>query len=245
MAELYWPGETPLGKRVRFGVGMDDPFFAWVTVVGVSGDVRESSLESVPAPMIYVPLAQATFGFFGDWGMTLVARTKSEPAAFINDVRQLARDLDPTLPLFEITTLEQLMSDSLAQRRSLLWLLEGFAAVALVLAAIGLYGVVSFLVSQRTQELGIRMALGAQVSNVLRLTIGQGLRLALGGITVGLVAALALTRVMSSLLFGVSVTDPFTFAVIALLLFGVALLACWIPARRATRVDPMIALKCE
>ena len=245
LAERHWPDGTPIGKRVRFGVGMDDPFFDWVTIVGVVGDVRQDSLEAEPAPMIYVPLAQATFGFFGDWGMTLVARTKSETSAVINEVRQLARDLDPTLPLFEISTLDQLMRDSLEERRSLLLLLECFGGLALVLAAIGLYGLVSFLVSQRSHEIGIRLALGAQLGDVLRMAIGQGLKLALIGIGIGLVAALALTRLMSSLLFGVGATDPLTFGVIALLLISIALLACLVPARRAMRVDPLIALRCE
>ncbi len=245
LAFEQWPDENPVGKRVRFGVGADNPFFDWVTIVGIVGDVRHDSLEAAPAPMIYVPLAQTTFGFFGDWGMTIVARTRREPSALTGQVRELARNLDPTLPLYEITTMEQLMRVSLDERRSLLVLLEGFAVLALALAAIGLYGVVSFLVSQRTRDIGIRLALGAQTGDVLRMALGQGLKLALTGIFIGLIAAVALTRLISSLLFGVSETDPLTFGVIAVLLTSVALLACFVPARRAARVDPMIALRCE
>jgi putative ABC transport system permease protein len=177
--------------------------------------------------------------------MLLVVRATAEPGALTGPVRQVIHALDPDVPLHKITTMRQLVSASAAQRRFTLLLIAVFATVALLMAAIGLYGVMAYNVAQRTREIGIRVALGAQGADVLRLVVGQGLRLVALGVALGLMAALALTRLMKKLLFEVSATDPLTFAGVVALLALVALLACWIPARRATKVDPMVALRTE
>jgi len=187
---------------------------------------------------IYLADAQYPTSF-----MTLVVRTASDPAGFAPAVRNELRALDREQALFGIATLEELIGGSIALRRFLMLLLLSFAAVALALAAVGIYGVISYAVTQRTHEIGIRLALGAQASDVLRLVVGQVLRLALSGVVIGLVAAFGLTRLIKTLLFGVSARDPLTFIVISMLLTVVALLACWIPARRATKVDPLLALR--
>ncbi len=243
MARQHWPNEDAVGKRLRFG---DDPeIFDWVTVVGVVGDVRFNNLESAPEATVYLPFTQAIFGHFGDWGMSLVVRAQSNPAALADAIRAQAQALDKTLPVYQIRTLDQLVEQNLAQRRAgMLWL-SLFAALALMLAVVGLYGVLSYAVASRTREIGVRLALGAQRRDIARLIIGQGLKPVLAGIALGLGAAYAATRLLQKMLFGVSATDPLTFAAIVLLLIGVALAACWIPARRAAKVDPMIALRCD
>jgi putative ABC transport system permease protein len=188
----------------------------------------------------YLPYAQLPNTSLG-----LVVRAERNPAALANTVEQTIHALDKNLPVFRVFTMDQLLSNALAQRRLTLVLLASLAALALLLAAVGIYGVLAYAVRQRTHELGLRMALGAQARDVLTLILAQGLKLTLIGIGLGLMAALALTRWMESLLFDVRPTDVLTFAVIALLLTAVALLACWIPARRATKVDPLIAIKYE
>lgn len=177
--------------------------------------------------------------------MTLHVRTTDDPGAAINQVRAEVKALDSNLPLTNVKTMEEHMRLPLAPAKLFAWLSSGFGGLALLLAAIGLYGVMAYIVSGRTREIGIRMALGAQANDVLRLVIGQGMMLALIGVAIGLVAAFALTRLLSSFLYGVSATDPLTFVGVAVLLTGVALLACYIPARRAMKVDPMVALRYE
>ncbi len=239
MARTLWPNQDPLGKRIKFPGSEKNPQ-PWRTVVGVVNDVSQYALDRKPPMQMYLADAQFPASF-----MALVVRTASNPNGFVSAVRNEVRALDKDQAVFSIATMEELVGTSIALRRFSMILLLSFAAVALVLAAVGIYGVISYAVTQRTHEIGIRLALGAQPSDVLRLVIGQGMRLVLSGVGIGLVAAFALTRLLVSLLFGVGATDPLTFALIALLLIAVALLACWIPARRATKVDPLIALRYE
>jgi putative ABC transport system permease protein len=237
MARALWPKRDPLGKRIKFP-GSERYPESWRVIVGVVADVAQYALDRQPPMQIYLPDAQYPASY-----MTLVVRTESDPTGFVPAVRNEVRAMDKEQAVFSIATLEELIGASIALRRFLMLLLMSFAAVALALAAVGIYGVMSYAVRRRTREIGIRMALGAQASDVLRLVAGQGLRLVLSGVLIGLVAAFGLTRLLSTLLFEVSATDPLTFALIALLLTMIALLACWIPARRATKVDPMIALR--
>jgi putative ABC transport system permease protein len=234
--ERIWPNEDPLGKRIRLG-GIENPPRA---IVGVVGDVNHYDLETAPDLQAYVPHPQWTDSY-----MLLVVRTTTDPGALTGAVRQTIHALDPDAPLHNVATMRQLVSASVAQRRFTLLLIAVFAAVALLMAAVGLYGVMAYSVTQRTREIGIRIALGAQGADVLRLVVRRGLRLVALGLALGMMAALALTRLMKNLLFEVSATDPLTFAGVGALLALVALLACWIPARRATRVDPMVALRVE
>lgn len=240
LAARYFPNQEPLGQRIQFGNMDGDKRI--LHVVGVVGDVRDA-LDSAVEPTVYACSAQRP-----QWWqvsrLAVVVRSSLEPAALIPALRAAVQDLRPDAPV-SFSTLEQIFSSSLDQRRFSLVLFGVFGAVALLIAAIGLYGVLAYAVAERTQEIGIRMALGAQTRDVLGLVVKQGMTLALAGVAIGLGAAFALTRLMSSMLFGVSATDPVTYAVIIALLAGVALLACYIPARRATKVDPMIALRCE
>ncbi len=237
LARRHWPMEDPLGMKITF-----DSFGQTMNceIVGVVGDVRPDGLDSEPRPEIYLPYAQAPFG-----SVTWLVRTTGEPMGLLPAVKEKIREVNPTQTFASIATLEQLLDRTTGARRLNLFLLGSFAALALLLAGIGLYGLISYTTVQRTHEIGIRMALGARGVDVLRLVIVQGMKLALAGVGLGLVASLGLTRLMESLLFGVSATDPLTFAAVSLLLVSVALLACWIPARRAAKVDPMIALRCE
>jgi putative ABC transport system permease protein len=219
----------------------------------VVGDVRADGLENEVRPEMYLSYLQNPWRGMPNRpymtlvgrAMSIVARGEAEPANLTAALRQAVAAVDKNQPVMAVATLESLLSASLADRRFNLSLLGVFAAVALALAAIGLYGVMSYSVSQRTAEIGLRMALGAQESGVLRLVIGQGMKLALAGILIGLGGAVALTRWLETLLFEVSATDPLTFALIALLLTFVALIACYVPARRATKVDPLAALRVE
>jgi putative ABC transport system permease protein len=239
MARRYWPGEEALGKRIA--VGKVKSAEDWIQVVGVVKDVRQFELNADPKPQMY--LTHRQYGFFD--AQDLVVKTDVDPATLAGAVRKAVAEVDKDQPVSNIRTMETILADSIARQRFSMLLLAIFASVALVLAAVGIYGVMSYSVAQRTHEIGIRMALGAQTSAVLKLALGYGLKLVLAGIAIGFIAALVLTRVMSTLLFGVTATDPTTFALISLLLIGVAAIASYIPARRATRVNPLIALRYE
>ncbi|HEY3853300.1 MAG TPA: ABC transporter permease [Verrucomicrobiae bacterium] len=228
-------GDHVLGQRVNVGDGTDN-----AEIVGVVKEIRHSGLAEEPRGEMYRPLQQACFGY-----VTLVVRTQTDPAAMTREIRSTLAEIDKDLPLTEIQTMTQMVSASVGQQKLSMQLLAAFAGVALLLAVIGLYGVLSYNVAQRTQEIGIRMALGAQSGEVIRLVLKQGVGLALAGIAVGLVGALAFTRVMRSMLFGISPSDPLTLIGISCVLGIVALLASWLPARRAAKVDPMVALRHE
>ena len=235
MARTFWPGQDAVGKRLRFG-----PDQKWGEVVGVVGDVRQHQLGEPPAPMMYAPYAQDPFPF-----MDIAVRSASEPASLASSVARAVQSVDKDEAVYNVRTLEEVVSRSVSSRRFNTLLLGLFASLALVLTAIGIFGVISFAVTQRTHEIGVRMALGAERHDVLGLVVRQGLLLALAGVAIGLVAAWGLTRLMVRLLYGVRPTDPATFVLVSLLLTGVALLASYLPARRATRVDPMVALRYE
>jgi predicted permease len=238
MARVYFPNQNPIGKRIVFGFPPDGE--AQREIVGVVGDVRDVALRQEPAAMMYVPYAQAPF-----WGAVVVVRSNLTVAAVADAIRRDARAIDKDLPITDIAAMPEIVDATVAQPRFQTMLLGAFSALALILAAIGIYGVISYSVAQRTHEIGIRMSLGAQPGQILRLVVGQGVRLALVGVAIGCAAALALTRLMRSLLFNVSPADPVTFVVVAILLAGVSVAACYIPARRAMRVDPMTALRYE
>ena len=245
LAHRYWPNRNPLGAHLRIDDNDQGP--RPVEIVGVVGDVKHLSLDGEPAPHIYLPIHQ-THEDAVVWltnNQYWLLRTAIEPLSLSAAVRREIQAVDRGVPASSIRTMEQYLADSVAPRRFNLWLLTVFAGAALVLAGTGLYGVISCGVAQRRREIGIRMALGAQAGDVLKLVIGQGMAMTLGGVALGLVAALGLTRLMKSLLFSLSATDPPTFLVTACLLTFVALLACWIPARRAMKVDPMVALREE
>jgi predicted permease len=242
MARRHWPGEDPTGKRITPGPATSTDPDDWVTIIGVAQDVRQFELGADPKPQMYVPYAQGWSSFAP---RHLVVSTAVEPLSLAATVRQTVWEIDKDQPVSDIRTMEEVLSESLARQRFSMLLLGIFAAVALALAAVGIYGVMSYSVAQRTHEIGIRMALGAQRGDVLKLAVGQGLKLVLIGVALGLAAAFVLTRVMASLLFGVSATDPATLVTISLVLIGVAVLASYIPARRATKVDPMVALRYE
>jgi putative ABC transport system permease protein len=239
LARRFFPGEDVIGKHIRF-YSSRDPQPPWLEVVGVVGDVRQGSLDQEVQPEIYVPHAQGAHP-----ALTFFVRAAGDPRSLSDAARSAIQAVDKDLPVAFTTTLDQAVANSMADRRGLMFLLAVFAAVAMVLAAIGIYGVMSHTVSQRTHEIGIRMALGAQPADVLKLVLRQGLRLTLIGLSIGLIGALSLTRVISAMLFEISTTDPMTFAGVPLILAAVTLLACYIPARRATRVEPIIALRYE
>jgi len=233
-ARAYWPNEEAIGKRLK-STRPDSP---WITVVGVIANVRTQSLAETEPPQLYVNLYQNTAKH-----LTIFLRGKLDPAAIPDAVREQVQAIDPTLPVFGGQTLNETVSGSLAQRRFSMEIVGLFALTSLLLAALGIYGVISYLVNERTHEIGIRLALGAARTNILQMVLGQGLRLALIGAAVGIAAALVVSRLIASLLYGVRPTDPLTFAGVAILFIGVALLACYLPARRATKIDPMIALR--
>jgi putative ABC transport system permease protein len=237
LARQHFPGEDPLGKRIVVPMS-ENP--SPTEIVGVVGDVRYESPSEDAEPTVYLPPPELTYPF-----MTFVVRTAGDPAEMAPAVRRELRAIDPDQPVSDVRTMTQVMSDSVGRARFNTLLLGLFAGLATLLAAIGIFGVMNYSVALRTREIGLRVALGAQPARVLMLVLRQGLLLTLIGIGVGLLGALALTRLMSSLLFGVEATDPATFVAIVLLLVAVSLVACYIPARRATRIDPLTALKYE
>jgi putative ABC transport system permease protein len=235
-AKRVFPGEDPVGRRVR--TGTQDP---WVTIVGVMGDIRQYRLPEPMGPAIYYPYATSP-----TYTQTLAIRaTLADPLALAPAVRAAVRDLDPDVPVYQVQTLEQQVFRSFWRQRMQGQVLGIFAALAVLLAVVGIYGVISYAVAQRTRELGVRIAMGASRRQVLTLVLGQGARLALAGVAVGLLGAFALSRVIASLLYEVDALDPVTFGVVPLLLAAVALVATWVPARRATRVDPLVAIRAD
>ena len=235
LARIYFSAEEPVGKRITFDDGG-----SWLSISGVVDDVKQLGLDSTAKPEVYFPYQQATSP-----SMSVVVRTASNPLNQVAAIKSQIQEIDKDLPIADVNTMGQLLSESVSGRRFNMLLLTVFAIVALVLAAVGIYGVMSYSVSQRTHEIGIRMALGAQTSEVLKLVVGQGMLLAVAGLAVGVVASLFLTQLMSTMLFGVTATDPVTFIAVSVILAGVALAACFVPARRAAKVDPMVALRYE
>jgi putative ABC transport system permease protein len=239
LAELYWAGEDPIGRRITF----DDPEgedVDWATIVGVVGNTRHSGLDEPPRPELFVAYQQSPITY-----MTLVVQSEMEVAALTGAVRRAVMEVDPQQPLSEVLTMEQVLFESLGSQRFNLFLLGAFAVAAIVLAAVGLYGVLSFSVTQRSNEIGIRMALGARAGGVVGNVVRQGFWLALLGLAIGTAAAIGLTRLMASMIHGVSATDPLTFIAGIVLLTAIALVASWVPALRAARVSPMEVLRVE
>jgi len=240
MANRYWPNQDPLGKRIKMGNA--DSKNPWFAVKGVVKDSAQLTLEREIRPEIYFPLGQMAWRYRR---MNVAVRTSVDPKSTLPAIQAAIREVDKDQPVYQVQTIEELIGDTVGMRRFALTILILFAVLALVLAVSGIYGVISYSVAQRTQEIGIRMALGARATDVLRLVLGQFMRLTVLGVAVGLVAAYLLTRLMASLLFGVTATDVTTFILVPISLLLVALVACLIPARRATRVDPLVALRYE
>ena len=239
MAKRFWPGEDPIGKHISTATATGQQT-QWQTIVGIVGNVRHLGLDTEPRPELYYHSNTSP-----PFGPVLVIRSKGDPKALISLARAKVRELDGDVPVSNVNTMDQLVAQSVAQRRFGMFLLTGFAALALLLAAIGIYGVISYSVAQRTQEIGVRMALGARTADVLKLVMTNGLKLAAMGLAIGLVGAFLLTRLMARLLFHVGPTDAVTFASVSVGLLLVAFLACYLPARRATKVDPLVALRYE
>jgi len=239
MAKRFWPGEDPVGRRISTATSSGQQT-QWQTIVGVVGNVRHLGLDTEPRPELYYHANTSP-----PFGPVLVIRSKTDPKALISLARAKVRELDGDLPISNVNTMEQLVAQSVAQRRFGMFLLASFAGLALLLAAVGIYGVISYSVAQRTQEIGVRMALGARTSDVLKLIMKNGLVLACVGLAIGLTGAFLLTRLMARLLFEVRPTDALTFAIVSVGLLLVAFLACYLPARRATKVDPLVALRYE
>jgi len=238
LARRHFNGEDPVGKRLKAGSLEDDA--PWATIVGVVKDLKHSGLNAEVRPQLYFPYQQKLWG-----RLVIVARSATDAASLFGAMRDAVWTVDKDQPITSLRTMTDYLNDSVSQQRFTAVLLAAFALLALILASVGIYGVMSYSVTQRTHELGIRMALGAKRQDVFRLVVMEGMKLTLAGVALGLVGALAATRLMASLLFGTSATDPLTFALISLILTGVALAACFVPARRATRVDPMVALRYE
>ncbi len=240
LARRYWPKSDPIGRRFTFGSVAPEKSPEWITIVGVVGDTKLYGLANPARFEVYIPYLQSPAN-----DMDLVVRSATDPGALTSAIRLAAAGVDKDQPVFGVSTMTQLVDNSVSTRRATLILLGLFSGIAVVLAAVGIYGVMTYSVAQRTHEIGIRMALGAQHNGVLRMILRQGAKIALAGVAIGIVASFSLTQLMANMLFGVSAADPATFTAVAVLLVFVALAACYIPARRATRVDPMIALRYE
>jgi putative ABC transport system permease protein len=238
LAQRKFPGQNPIGQRVRVG-SADNP---WHTIVGVVGDIKQASLAASQAEAFYTTPEQ---WYFADNTLSLVVRARADAAALAPAIRQAIWSVDKDQPIARLATMDELLARTAAERRFALILFEAFGLVALVLAATGIYGVLSGSVAERTREIGVRLALGAQRREVLALILRQGVRLTISGVGLGLLMAWAVTRWLTTLLYSVSATDPWIFGGVALLLSAVALLACYLPARRATKVDPLVALRHE
>jgi len=238
LAAKYWPGQDPLGKRISYDFDRADSTATWLEVVGVVGHMLHEGLDAPKRVQVYQPLAQRGLPFLG-----VLARTDGDPVALTGAVRQAVRSVDADLPVSNVSTMTDLIATTTGPRRFSMLLLGAFSALAAVLASVGLYGVMSYLVTQRARELGVRLALGAKANDVLKLVLRQGMGLAFAGVALGLVAALALSRLLTGMLYQVSAADPLTYVIIPLLLTLVALVATWIPARRATRLDPAVVLR--
>jgi putative ABC transport system permease protein len=239
MVKQHFPDEDPIGQRIKVG-GVRNPESPWWTIVGVVGSVRSRALNRVPEPEIYMPASQRP-----PRGLSLIVRTDGDPDALIPAFREAVWSVDGNMPVSQLASLEDVFGASLATQRFLAWLLGAFAALALLLGSVGIYGVMAYMVSRRTREIGIRMALGARPGDVLKAIMNRGVALTAAGLALGLAGALAASRALASLLFEVSPTDPPTLAAVAILLAAAALFACYWPARRATRVDPMVTLRYE
>jgi putative ABC transport system permease protein len=234
----HFPGQSAVGKRIRLMAGRAEA--RWQTVVGVVSDVRQSGLAGDVMLEVYSPVLEEV-----DGALSFVLRVAGEPTGLVSAVRGVVAEVEPNQAVHNVMTMEQRLANTTTSLRLNTALLGSFAGVALLLAAVGIYGVMSYAVAQRRREIGVRMALGAQKGDVLGLVIGNGLRLTLAGVVIGLIGAFALTRYLSSLLYSVTTTDPFTFLGVAVVLTVIALLASWLPARRAAKVDPMVALRYE
>jgi predicted permease len=239
MARQLWPHQDPVGRRLHLG-GVSDSTAPWITIVGVVGRVKQYTLDSDSRIAFYLPQTQ-----YITRDMNVVVRSVGDSASLAAAVKREILNLDGDLPLYNVVTMEQRVAESLARRRFSMLLLTLFASLALALAAIGTYGVMAYLVNQGTREIGIRIALGATPGRILSLVVSKGMTMALFGLALGLAGAFAFTRLMSKLLFGVQATDPATFAIISVMLIFIALLASYIPAQRAARVDPMVSLRYE
>jgi predicted permease len=238
LARRYWPGEDPVGKRVKFGpVDSTQP---WMNIIGVVGNIKSDGIDAPSTPHMYVPSYQNP-----GYAMTIYLRTAISPGTLSDSIRHEVQAIDPNVPVFGVRTMDEVIERSLSERRFALQVVGAFAVVALLLAAIGIYGVMAYSVSQRTHEIGVRMALGAQPRDILRMTVGEGMLLVAFGLVAGVAGSALLTRFLQSMLFGVRLSDPVTYGAVPLLLGAVALFACYVPARRATQVDPLVALREE
>jgi len=241
LARKHFPNENPIGRRI----GFDRDTSRWYEIVGIAGNIKHRGLDARDRPELYVPYRQPLFDSWTVRPMYLAVHTAGDPLAAAAAIRHEVNRLDPDQPISDVRTMDERIARSLGGRRFNMVLLGLFAALALTLAGVGIYGIVAYSVTERTHEIGVRLALGAQRRDVVAMIVRHGMLMTLTGTCVGLAASFGLGRVMSGLLYGVSAADPVTLVAIPVVLLAVALTACWIPARRATRVDPMIALRAE